>query len=69
LLIDEKLGRKQAEARGLTAIGLLGVLLLAKRVGHLGSVADLIDQLETVAGFFVLGRIKAIVLQAAGETP
>ena len=67
LLIDEKLGREQAEARGLTAIGLLGVLLLAKRAGHLASVAVLIDQLETVAGFFVSERIKSIVLRAAGE--
>jgi len=68
LLIDEKLGREQAEARGLTAIGLLGVLLLAKRAGHLASVADVIDQLQTVAGFFVSDRVKSMVLQAAGET-
>jgi len=69
LLIDEKLGREQAEGRGLTAIGLLGVLLLAKRAGHLASVANLISQLQTVAGFFVSDRVQLMVLQAAGETP
>lgn len=69
LLIDEKLGREQAQARGVAAIGLLGVLLLAKRAGHLVSVAELIHELKTVAGFFVSERIKSIVLQAAGEVP
>ncbi len=68
LLIDEKRGRQQAEARGLMAIGLLGVLLLAKRAGQLASVSDLIDQLEVQAGFFVSERVKSIVLRAAGET-
>jgi hypothetical protein len=29
----------------------------------------LIDQLQTVAGFFVSDRVKSMVLQAAGETP
>jgi predicted nucleic acid-binding protein len=67
LLIDEKRGRQQAEARGLTAIGLLGVLLLAKRAGQLASVSDLIDRLETQAGFFVSEHVKSIILRAAGE--
>ena len=67
LLIDERRGRQQAEARGLTAIGLLGVLLLAKRTGQLASVSGLIDRLEIQAGFFVSERVKSIVLRAAGE--
>ena len=69
LLIDEKIGREQAEMLGLKAIGLLGVLLLAKRSGHLQSVAAVIDELASVAGFFVSERVKSIVLEAAGETP
>jgi len=30
-------------------------------------VSDLIDRLETQAGFFVSERVKAIILRAAGE--
>jgi uncharacterized protein len=67
LLMDEKLGRSIAEARGLRVVGLLGVLLMAKRAGHITTLADLIAELESQAGFFVSDAVKRIVLAAANE--
>jgi uncharacterized protein len=67
LLIDERLGRSIAEARGLRIVGLLGVLLMAKKSGRIPSVKQLISLLESRAGFFVSDSVKQIVLAAAGE--
>jgi predicted nucleic acid-binding protein len=67
LLMDEKLGRRAAEERGLKVVGLLGVLLIAKKAGHVPSVAPLMDELQTKAGFFVSDAVKHMILQAAGE--
>ena len=69
LLIDEKHGRAVAEARGLSVVGLLGVLLMGKKAGHIPSVGWLIAELESRAGFFISDGVKQIVLTAAGEGP
>jgi uncharacterized protein len=67
LLIDEKHGRDVATSRGLRVVGLLGVLLMAKKAGHIPSVGQLIAELESQAGFFVSDAVRLIVLTAAGE--
>jgi uncharacterized protein len=67
LLMDETIGRSIAEARGLRIVGLLGVLLMAKKAGQISSVGRLIAELELIAGFFVSDKVKQIVLIAAGE--
>jgi uncharacterized protein len=69
LLMDEKRGRSVAEARGIRVVGLLGVLLMAKRAGYAQSVGELIGELESQAGFFVSDSVKQIILTAAGEMP
>jgi hypothetical protein len=51
LLMDERLGRQMARRRGLAYTGLIGVLLEAKRRGHLSAVKPLLDDLFTKAGF------------------
>ena len=68
LLMDEKHGRSVAEARGLRVVGLLGVLLMAKKAGRISSVGQLIAELESRAGFFVSDAVKHIVVKAAGES-
>jgi uncharacterized protein len=67
LMVDEKRARAIAEERGLNAIGLLGVLLLARNAGLLSSLAAVIKELEDEAGFFVSEEVKGIILKAAGE--
>jgi uncharacterized protein len=67
VLIDEKRGRAVAKSRGLNVIGLLAVLLIAKRAGQIASVAVVLDSLESRAGFFVSDAVKASILAEAGE--
>lgn len=67
LLIDESAGRRVAVREGLSVIGLLGVLVQAKRAGVLNSVRNLTSELERVAGFRVAAEIKELVFAHAGE--
>jgi predicted nucleic acid-binding protein len=69
LLMDDRRGRSTAEARGLRVVGLLGVLLRAKRERQIDSVGEVIAELQSQAGFFVTEAVKQIVLTAAGEVP
>jgi predicted nucleic acid-binding protein len=45
LLIDEKLGRKIAQARGLPILGLVAIIVLTKEQGLINSVKDILDAL------------------------
>lgn len=67
LLIDERLGRQEARQQGLSIIGLLGVLLVAKRRGLIVAIRPVIDDLIAQAGFRVSGQLYTEVLIAAGE--
>lgn len=67
LLIDEKAGRRIAEQEGVPVIGVLGILLLARRRELIENVRDRLDQLET-AGFHLDDALRAEVLRLAGES-
>ncbi|MEN6451148.1 MAG: DUF3368 domain-containing protein [Thermoguttaceae bacterium] len=67
LLIDEKRGRSLAESRGVQVVGLLGVLLMAKKSGQLPVLGEIIAELESRAGFFVSSEVRRTILAAAGE--
>ncbi|MFQ5668359.1 MAG: DUF3368 domain-containing protein [Candidatus Binatia bacterium] len=67
VLIDERHGRDVAERLGLRYIGVLGVLLEAKRRGHLEAVGPIVDALVAKARFWVSEKLRREVLQAAGE--
>jgi predicted nucleic acid-binding protein len=67
LLVDERRGRAIAAQAGVPVIGLLGVLLLARKRNLIASVKNSIDELQATAGFYVADALVHKVLKAAGE--
>jgi predicted nucleic acid-binding protein len=68
ILMDEAAGRKKAKEVGLTPIGVLGVLLEAKRRGDRTVLRPLLDQLQNELHFFISPGLRAEVLRQAGES-
>lgn len=66
ILIDEKLGRKVAEKKGLNAIGTAGVLLLAKKKKLIEKVIPVIAELKT-NGYYFSKELIQTVLTLANE--
>ena len=67
LLIDERLGRREAVRLGLSITGVLGVLLVAKTRGLIASVKPIIDALITQANFRISDQLYEEVLRTANE--
>jgi len=67
LLMDERLGRETARHLGLRYVGLIGVLITAKRKGLIDTVKPYLDELREVAGFYVSDALYARVLQDERE--
>jgi predicted nucleic acid-binding protein len=67
ILIDEREGRQMAEQCGLEPLGVLGVLLRAKREGHLVSVKEMMIALRDEVGFYIHRDLFLKILQLAGE--
>ncbi len=67
LIMDEKKGRTQAMALGLTISGMVGILLKAKERGHIQQIKPYLDKL--IATRFKLGlALYNQALTTAGET-
>jgi predicted nucleic acid-binding protein len=66
VLIDERKGRAMARARGLNVRGTLGVLVEARRLGHIASLRSAIDALRA-QGFRVAPALVAEALRHVGE--
>ena len=67
LLMDEHLGRETARHLGLRYIGLIGILIEARRKGLISAVKPHLDALRDMAGFRVSGALYRQVLQDEGE--
>jgi predicted nucleic acid-binding protein len=68
VLIDEATGRAVAVELGLTPLGVLGILVRAKRHGQLAAVAPVRDALLIRAQFRVAPELADEVLRLAGES-
>jgi hypothetical protein len=66
LFVDERAGRRVAAALSVSVVGTLGVLLAAKRTGHIAEVRPVVDELLR-RGFWVAPRLVKQALLAAGE--
>ncbi|NEP41096.1 MAG: DUF3368 domain-containing protein [Okeania sp. SIO2H7] len=66
LLIDERLGRGVAESRNLDIIGVLGILLEAKKQGFVTLIQPLLEQLKS-CNFWIKPELYSRVLTLAGE--
>jgi len=69
LLVDERRARRVAARLGLSIVGVLGMLLEAKKKGCLEAVRPVLDDLLERAGFRFGSDLYARVLGMAGEEP
>jgi predicted nucleic acid-binding protein len=67
VLIDERRGRHIAGRLGLKPLGLLGVLVLAKRRGDISEVKPVVDDLIRIAGFWISADLYSRVLREVSE--
>lgn len=67
LLIDERKGRRLAQRRGVPVVGLLGVVLMARRAGFIPSARNLLNRLDQEAGVYWTDALKEAALKTIGE--
>jgi predicted nucleic acid-binding protein len=67
LLMDDRDGRLVAEARHLSVVGVVGIVLWAKESGQINSVADALRRLRDEARFFISPKLERQAIAAAGE--
>ena len=67
LIIDERKGRRVAEEPGIKIVSLLGILIQAKKVGHISQLKPLLDKLIHNIGFRVRSRLYNWILSQAEE--
>jgi len=66
ILLDDKAARRLASSLGLSVIGILGVLLKAKRAGLIPEIRPRLDLLRTLP-FHIGPRLHEAVLRESGE--
>jgi predicted nucleic acid-binding protein len=66
-VIDERKGRRLAQQQGVPVVGLLGVILLAKRAELIPSARLLLEELDRKAGIYLTAELKEAALKTVGE--
>lgn len=67
LLMDERRGRSIATQAGISVIGLVGILLLAKQRGFVASVRECLLELQSRAGFYLSDALIQRAVESANE--
>jgi len=67
LLIDESRGRRIAAQEGIRTIGLLGVLIEAKKMRLIKEVKPVMDELKAMARFRIKEELYNEILKLTGE--
>lgn len=67
LLIDEKKGRAIAKAMGIKTIGLIGILIKAKRENIIHDVKSIVDELREIARFRISDELYNEILKSVNE--
>lgn len=67
LAIDEKKGREIAQSMGIPIIGVIGILIVAKRQTIIQEVKPLLDSLISEAGFRISRKLYEYILTEISE--
>jgi len=67
ILLDEKEGRHTAQRMKLKPVGVIGVLLEAKKKGMLNCIRPYLDSLRHIAGFWIADSLYLYALHLADE--
>jgi len=67
VLMDDQDGRHVAKREGVRTVGLIGVLVEAKKAGCLTAIRPVLDQLRTKVDFWMSDRLYELALRQAGE--
>ena len=66
ILLDDALARRKADLIGLSVVGTLGVLLMARKAGLVPAVKPILDDLMQT-DFRMSERVREVVLAKSGE--
>ena len=66
LIMDDNAAKKTAKFLGFKVTGTLGILLKAKKEGHINAIKPLVEKLQET-GFYVSPKVKQYVLEEANE--
>lgn len=66
VMLDERKGRRAAQALGLRLVGTAGLLVLAKAEGRIERITPLLDRLER-AGMYLGDALRKTILEVADE--
>ena len=65
-VLDDRDARRVAHQRGLPLTGTVAILVRLRQIGAIGSLAEALDQLESI-GFRTTDELRAWAVEAAGE--